>query len=127
MSRSLEHDELASGLLGERRSSCEGRDRVVLAVDDEHGATDAPTEGLGLLRFEPPSLVRRDQGLAVGLERPADGVLDRLCRVRLREHLRHEELDEVAVVPQPLVPVVLRPAFVAVVLAVEVAEDDSLG
>src|SRR2546430_12846781 len=56
VARSCEHYELASGLLGERRSSCEGRDRVVLTVDDEHGATDATAKGLGLLRLESRSL-----------------------------------------------------------------------
>ena len=50
------------------------------------------------------------------LEAPADAVLDRLGRVRLGEHLRDEELEEVAVVAEPVVAVVLRPALVGVEL-----------
>ena len=59
---------------------------------------------------------RRDQRLGRRLEPPADAVLDRLRRVRLREHLREEELEEAAVVAQPVVAVVLRPALVGVEL-----------
>ena len=49
------------------------------------------------------ALVRRDQHLGCRLEPPADAVLDRLRRVRLGEHLREEELEEAAVVAQPVV------------------------
>ena len=65
-----------------------------------------------------PRRLRRDERLRRRLEPPADAVLDRLRRVRLREHLREEELEEAAVVAEPVVAVVLRPAFVGVELLV---------
>ena len=51
----------------------------------------------------------RDQRLRVGLQPPAHGVLDRLGGVRLGEHLREEELQELPVVLAPVVLVVLGP------------------
>ena len=50
--------------------------------------------------------------LGCRLEPPADRVVERLGRVRLGEHLAEEELEEVAVVRQPVVAVVLLPALV---------------
>ena len=67
---------------------------------------------------EPVAERRRDQRLRRRLEAPAHAVLDRLGRVRLVEHLREEELEEAAVVAQPVVAVVLRPALVGVELLV---------
>ncbi len=61
------------------------------------------------------------------VERPGDAVLDLLGRVRLREDLAEEELEEAAVVAQPVVPVVLRPALVGVELLVEGAAPARVG
>ena len=58
----------------------------------------------------------RHQCLRSRFERPSDAVLDLLGRVRLAEDAREEELDEAAVVAQPEVHVVLRPALVRVEL-----------
>ena len=55
----------------------------------------------------PPGIGQR---LGCGLQPPADSVLDLLGRVRLGEHLREEELQEPAVVAQPVTGVVLGPA-----------------
>jgi hypothetical protein len=60
------------------------------------------------------------------LERPADAVLDLLRRVRLREALPEEVLEEAAVVAQPVVVVVLRPALVGLERLVE-RMDGALG
>jgi hypothetical protein len=51
----------------------------------------------------------RDQRLRVGLQPPAHGVLDRLGGVRLTEHLREEELQELPIVLAPVVLVELGP------------------
>ena len=59
------------------------------------------------------------QRLGVGLERPADAVLDLLGRVRLGEALAKKNSRKSAVVAQPVVAVVLRPALVGVERVVE--------
>ena len=94
------------------------RDRVVGALDHEHRAADAAAELAHGLLVEASPPLRRDERLGRRLEAPADAVLDRLRRVRLGEHLREEELEEAAVVAQPVVAVVLRPALVGVELLV---------
>ena len=62
--------------------------------------------------------LRCDQCLGRRLEPPADAVLDGLGRVRLREHLREEELEEAAVVSKPVVAVVLAQPLLGVELLV---------
>ena len=59
-------------------------------------------------------LVGEDQRLRAALETPADAVLDLLRRVRLRDLLREEELQEALVVAAVVVDVALRPALVGV-------------
>jgi hypothetical protein len=89
-------------------------------VDHEHRAGDPAAERSELLGvFQHPALVGQRQRLARRLEPPADTVLDLLGRVRLGEHLREEELEEVAVVLEPVVLVVLRPALVGLERLVE--------
>ena len=86
-------------------------DRVVLAVDHEHRVVDAAAELEELVAVpDPRGVLGRDQGLRVGLEAPADAVLDLLRRVRLGEDPGHEELEEAEVVGAPVVLVELRPA-----------------
>jgi hypothetical protein len=55
----------------------------------------------------------------VAREPPLDAVLELLRRMRLRELMREEELEEAAVVAPPVVAVALRPALVGVELFVE--------
>ena len=57
------------------------------------------------------------------LQAPPDAVLDLLGRVRLGEHLPEEELEEVAVVLEPVVAVVLGPALVGLERLVERRRD----
>jgi hypothetical protein len=52
------------------------------------------------------------------VQAPADAVLGGLGRVRFGEHLGEEELEEAAVVAQPVVAVVLRPALISAELLV---------
>ncbi len=103
-------------------------DQVAIAVDHEHRALHA-LAGLAEL-LEPAEVERRHrvgERRGVGLERPADAVLDLLRRVRLVEDPGEEELEEALVVPLPVVAVVLRPALVGVELLLEAADDRSLG
>ena len=73
------------------------------------GQRDTPRE---LLRLSGNEWVLRgrEQRLGVGLEPPADGVLDRLGRMRLREQVRDEELDEAVVVAEPVVSYCASPS-----------------
>ena len=118
VTRAFEQHELSAGRLGESDPPARAGDRVVSALDHEHRATDAAAQLARGFLVEPFPELRRDQGLRRRLEPPGDAVLDRLRRVRLREHVREEELEEAAVVAEPVVAVVLRPAFVGVELLV---------
>jgi hypothetical protein len=110
--------EVAAGDVRERRSARVGADRVVAAVDHEHGTAHALAAlAEALDRRHAPRRV--DQRLRIGVESPADAVLDLLGRVRLGEHPPEEELEEARVVAQPVVAVVLGPALVGVVLVLE--------
>ena len=120
VARSPERDELAARRRCESDSLRLRPDRVRVAVHDEHRAADARTE-IGERdtgRQADPRVVVGER-LGRGLEGPRDPVLDRLRRVRLREALPQEELEEVVVVAQPVVDVVLRPPFVGVERLVE--------
>ena len=86
--------------LGQRGALGVRADQVLVAVDHEHGAARrGPRCRANSSRAAQAQRGRRvGQRLGVGLERPADAVLDLLGRVRLGEHLREEELEEAAVV-----------------------------
>ncbi len=90
-------DDLQPGV-GEASQSAavaERRDLVVVAVDDHHRAVELQrqlTQGRAAAVDVAPS--RGDQRRRVGFQRPADPVLDRLGRVRLRNAARDEPLDE---------------------------------
>ena len=60
---------------------------------------------------QPVRVHASDDDLRVGVQAPADRVLDLLGRVRLGERLGEEEVEEPGPVPQPVVPVPLGPAF----------------
>ena len=94
-------------------------DRILVAVDHEHRALHPRAEVAHRALAERPSGGEGDQRLGVGLQPPADGVLDLLRRMRLRHALRDEELDEAGVVAAPVVGVELRPALVGVERLVE--------
>src|SRR5262245_22934801 len=91
-------------------------------MDHDDGTAHPATDRQHLLRGPRSSPAREDQRLGVVLQAPADGVLDLLRRVRLDEHLGHEELDEPAVVAKPVVPVVLRPPRIRLANVFEVLE-----
>src|SRR5215208_5226869 len=118
VARAREHHEIAAGGLRERDPAPGAGDRVLGALDHQHRATHPPGQLESGLTVEVLGELRGYQRLGAGLEAPADAVLDRLRRMRLREHLREEELEEAAVVLQPVVAVVLRPALVAFELLV---------
>ena len=116
----LERHELPAGLLRHPLARRHHPHRVVGAVDHEHRARDPVAQAGELVGvFELAAQVRERQRLARRLEAPADAVLDLLRRVRLGEGLREEELEEVAVVLEPVVAVVLRPALVRLQRLVE--------
>ncbi len=121
MTRPLQPDQLTSCQVCHAYAALELDDAVVGAVDDHHRAAQVPQERLDLLgaREARCRAARGDQRLRVRVEAPGDAVLDLLRRVRLGEHLAEEELEEPAVVPQPEVPVELRPALVGLELGVE--------
>ena len=116
----LHRNERPAGHVRELLADDRGPDRVVGAVDDEHGTRNAPAQARELVAVvQLPPEVCQGQGLGRGLEAPAHAVLDLLGRVRLGEHLAEEELQEVAVVLEPVVAVVLAPAVVGLLRLVE--------
>jgi hypothetical protein len=114
----LEAHELTARQLGEPHAARERDDAVVGALDDDNGAAHAAAVDLRLLlvRQIDGERLTRDQHLRRCLVRVGDEVLDRLRRVRLREDLAAEELEEAVIVAQPVALVVLRPALVGVEL-----------
>src|SRR6185312_9568010 len=93
---------------------------VAISVDDERGTADALTRlEQGLSAYLPQRSRRVGERLRARLEPPRYAVLDLLARVGLVDALFEEELQEAAVVLEPVVAVVLGPAFVGVELIVE--------
>ena len=99
--------------LRQRRARAVWTDLVFGPVDDEGGLVDARRQlpNRGLVQSG-GARIGRDQRLRVGVEPPRDAVLDLLGRVRFGEDLGDEELQEVLVVLEPVVPVELLPAVV---------------
>ena len=95
-----EGDQLAAGPLGERDAASRSGASVLVAVDDEHRAADraGTSPRPRSRRLDADRRPSVDQRLRVGLQAPADAVLDLLGRVRLGERSREEELDAAAVV-----------------------------
>ncbi len=108
----VERDQRPVRQLGERGAGGMGPDRVVAAVHDQHRAADPGRELAHRGLVEPWRGDGRDQSLRRCLQAPADAVLDLLGRVRFGERLGEEELQEVPVAGQPVVPVELLPALV---------------
>ena len=109
----LQRDERSTGDPRELGAHLERPDRVVGPVDHQHGTRDALAEARELRRIvQPAAEIGERQRLRRRLQAPPDAVLDLLGRVRLGEHLPEEELEEVAVVLEPVVAIVLGPALV---------------
>ena len=117
----LDRDEHSTRHLGETDAVRVGNDAVLGPMGDEQGAADRAAHGfdLGAISQRRRGITCVHQRLAVGFVRPPDAVLDRLRRVPLTEDLTEEELDEVVVVAQPMVPVVLGPTVVHLEFFVE--------
>src|SRR4030088_997299 len=107
MPRTLEQNELRAQRLGQRDPAVGSGDQVVGPLYDEHWAADLPAELAYRFLVELFLCLGRNQRLRTHLEPPAHAVFDGLCRVRLREHLGEEELEEAALVAEPVVAVVL--------------------
>ena len=121
MPAAADRHQLPAGPPRQRHTGLVRHDAVAVAVDHEDRAAHCPADRLGVRLGEGVDRRRRvQQGRGVGLQAPADTVLPMLDRVRLGEDLGHEELDPTAVVGEPVVPVRLRPAVVAVLGLVEV-------
>ena len=106
-----EQDVLRAGQLGHQVPALGGLAVVAVALDHEHGAAHAAAQRLGLLlRRADRVRVLHQQRLDRAVEPVGDGVLDLLRRVRLREHLAEEELEELALVGADVVAVLLLPA-----------------
>ena len=120
MARAVERDECPARQLGELGTGRMRPDGIVPAVDDEDGTAHARGQLASLVGvFDTARALRRDEHLRRRLERPAHGVLDLLGRVRLGEHLREEELEEVGVMLEPVLAVVLPPSLVGLQTLVE--------
>ena len=126
----LERHQGPAGELGQGRPLRMGHDRVPIAVDHERRAADPLGKLADALAADGG---QRDVGLGerrrIGLEGPADAVLDLLGRVRLAEHLAEEEPEEVLVLRRaatPVVVVVLGPALVGLERLVEGRGDRAL-
>ncbi len=134
VARSLEHDKLTAERRCQPFTAAQSGDVVVAAVHDQARASHLRREVVGSGAtgimvpvvggaFEVGSALCCDDRLGCGLEPPLDRVLELLGRVRLGEHLAHEELDEAGPVTLPVVPVVLRPTFVSVERLLEAVVD----
>ena len=123
-----QHHQLRPALLRQRDPARLAGDRVARALDHERGALHAPGQVAHRVGRDPVLDLHVDQRLRRRVEPPPHAVLDQLGRVRLVEHLREEELEEAAVVLEPVVAVVLLPALVVVALLVprQVAAVDRL-
>ncbi len=121
MPAAVDRHQPAAGPAGQRHAGVVGHDPVFVAVHDQDRAAHLPAGGLGVRRGDAGRGRKgQQQRLGGGLQAPAHAVLTLLDRVRLGEHLRHEELDPAPVVRQPVVPVRLPPALVAVLGLIEV-------
>src|SRR5918994_105181 len=125
VARALERDERPARQLRDRERALAGLAVVQLAMDDQDGAADACNQRAGLILVgEQPRrlLLGEDERLGAAVEPPVDAVLDLLRRVRLRDLLREEELEEVTIVASPVMDVALGPALVAVARLAPVEE-----
>ena len=111
----LEQHEVAAGRLGERDPAARAGDRVVGALDHEHRAADARAQRRGP-RPRPSSSISSAATSVSGVVSRPQPTQSSIGFVECGSVniWREEELEEAAVVPQPVVAVVLRPALVGV-------------
>ncbi|MGA8635767.1 MAG: hypothetical protein WB805_13055, partial [Candidatus Dormiibacterota bacterium] len=112
MPRTLEADEGRAHELGENSSGLMGTDGVVGSMNDERRTLDASDQVAEQRLVELRTRGRGDERFRRCLLPPSHGILDLFGRVRIREHMRHEEVEEALVVLQPVVPVELEPSLV---------------
>ena len=120
MAAALDHDMLTTRQRGDDRAAVGVLAPVVRAGDDEHRAAHGAAGRRGRVRIAGDPARRgvlEQHGLGTHVHRPLDAVLALLGGVRLGEHLREEELREVAPVGQPVVAVLLLPAVVRSLVA----------
>jgi hypothetical protein len=98
-----------------------GLDLIVVAVDEQHRATDFAVHrltdierGRDIARFD-----RLDQRRPVGSGGPIDAVLDLPGGMRFAADVADEELGKIRIVLQPIRTVEFVPAFVAVAFGLE--------
>jgi hypothetical protein len=115
----LESFESPACQLSEAHAVRVRNDPVVGAVHHDDRAADEGAELLNAARLVVGCVVGGDKRLSVGVQSPADRVVPLLRRVRLRQALVHEELDESRIVVQPHVPVVQAPPALGVEAFVE--------
>ena len=116
----FEQDQPAPELVGELRSPPGLGLGVVGPVDHQHRAADPRAERGHLPRFDDLGLPATEPGqdrLHVGVEGPADAVLDLLGGVRLGEAHGEEELEVAEPVAPPVAAGLLGPALVGAGLA----------
>ena len=116
VARALEQDCGGAELVREVESRCCPADRPPSPGRRARGSARGSTAPSSSPDRSPscPSRGSRRDRLGVGLQAPADAVLDRLCRVRLGKALREEVLQVALPVPQPVMAILLCPALVRV-------------
>ena len=87
-------------------------DPVVITVNEQQGADDLAKHRLADVeaRRDGASLDRLCEDGTGRVAGPADPVLDLLCRVRLREDVADEMLDEIGIVRLPIAEIIFVPA-----------------
>ena len=111
-----QHQPRVGQPLGDRGATPAADDGVLGPLDQQHRAPDA---GQLVVGVDPVAADAEQDGVGIGLETPADGILDLLRRVGLREALAVEELEVALPVARPVVAVLLGPALVGVEHVVE--------
>src|SRR5438128_704833 len=118
MARLLHRQEPAAGKAGQGSTVLVKNDLVAISVNHEDWTGDTPAQfGRGLLTQNVTGGC--NEHLWSRIQSPADRVLDRLRRMRLRERPTEKELEESPVVAQPVVGVVLHPVDVLLLLLIE--------
>ena len=98
MAGAVEQDQLGAGVLGEGDPATCRADGVLFSVYDQDRAADASREFALLTGVQGGRQLGQRDHFAGRFEAPADSVLNRLGRVRLGEHPRHEEVQKARIV-----------------------------
>ncbi len=99
VTRAAKDNEFAVRQLRQTLAAGQRLTAIIVAVDDQHRAAHSGTQVLGVIASRQGvfALVAGDHLLGFGIERPADGVLELLGRVRFGQLLVEEELDPAAI------------------------------